>query len=180
MPFHLPPLTLVLGGAASGKSEVAEGLLARTGRAMTYVATATAGDDEMRAKIAAHRARRGAGWTTIEAPLDLTDALAGVPGSGAVLVDCASLWLTNHLLADHDLGVEEARLLAALAACAAPIVVVSNEVGSGGVATGALARRFQTAQGRLNQSLATKAGLVIMVVAGLVRVLKGKLPEETA
>lgn len=180
MPYHLPQLTLVLGGAASGKSEVAEGLLARTGRAMTYIATATAGDDEMRAKIAGHRARRGAGWTTVEAPYDLTDPLAAVPATGAVLVDCASLWLTNHLLADHDLAAEEARLLAALAACAAPVVVVSNEVGSGGVAMDALARRFQTAQGRLNQSLAARAGLVIMVVAGLAQVLKGKLPEERA
>ncbi|TYB82283.1 bifunctional adenosylcobinamide kinase/adenosylcobinamide-phosphate guanylyltransferase [Maritimibacter fusiformis] len=179
MSIKLPEFTLVLGGAASGKSEAAERLVAGSGRAMTYIATATAGDDEMRAKIDAHRARRGARWSTVEAPFDLTEALAGVPAAGAVLVDCASLWLSNHLLSGHDLAREQARLLDAIAACPAPVVMVSNEVGSGGVSDNALARQFQTAQGRLNQTLAARAGLVVLVVAGLVQVLKGRMPEGT-
>jgi adenosylcobinamide kinase/adenosylcobinamide-phosphate guanylyltransferase len=113
----------------------------------------------------------------VEAPLDLTGALAAAPANGAVLLDCASLWLTNHLLAEHDLAAEQARLLRAIADCAAPVAIVSNEVGTGGVPDNALARRFQAAQGALNQRLAAEAGLVVLVVAGLAQVLKGKLPE---
>ncbi len=177
MSITLPHFTLILGGAASGKSAFAERLLARAQRPLTYIATAEALDGEMRAKIDAHRARRDANWTTIEAPLDLTGALATAPAEGAVLVDCASLWLTNHLLAEHDLAAEETRLMRAIAACPAPIAVVSNEVGAGGVAENALARRFQAAQGALNQRLAAEAGLVVLVVAGLAQVLKGTLPE---
>jgi len=172
----LPPLTLVVGGARSGKSAFAEGLVTASGRARRYIATAEAWDDEMRDRIARHQSDRGPAWTTIEAPLDLAAALAGARSDEAVLVDCATLWLTNHLLAEHDLAAETAGLLAALAASPAPVVIVSNETGWGIVPENALARRFRDEQGRLNQRLAAVSGLVVTVIAGLPMVLKGRLP----
>lgn len=155
-------------------------MISATGRPRVYIATAEAWDDEMRDRIALHKGDRGAGWHTLEAPLDLAQALSTIPPDVAVLVDCATLWLTNHMLADHDLGLECDRLLAALAGCAAPVVVVSNEVGSGIVPENALARRFRDAQGRLNQRLAGGADLVVAVMAGLPFVLKGDLPGQGA
>lgn len=134
----------------------------------------------MRDRIATHRQDRGDGWDTVDAPLDLAGALAAVPADAAVLVDCATLWLTNHMLAEHDLALETGRLLAALAACAAPVVVVSNEVGWGIVPDNALARRFRDAQGRLNQQMAAQADLVVGVMAGLPFALKGRLPGTSA
>lgn len=131
----------------------------------------------MRARIAAHRQDRGEDWTTVEAPLDLVSALAAVATDEVVLIDCATLWLTNHMLAEHDLVDEGTYLLAALSSCLAPVVIVSNEVGWGIVPDNPLARRFRDAQGRLNQRLAAQAGLVIGVMAGLPIVLKGTLPE---
>jgi len=169
-------LTLVLGGAASGKSAFAEGLVRRTGLDPVYLATAEAHDDEMRAKLARHRARRDAAWRTIEAPRDLAPALGSVAAGEVVLLDCATMWLSNQMLAGNDLAGAEAALFAALDACAAPVVVVSNEVGLSVVPENALARRFQTAQGALNQRLAARAGLVVNVIAGLPMVLKGALP----
>jgi adenosylcobinamide kinase / adenosylcobinamide-phosphate guanylyltransferase len=173
---NLAGLTLVIGGARSGKSRFAEGLIAATGRPKRYIATAEAWDDEMRARIARHRADRGAGWVTVDAPRDLGAALGAATANEAVLVDCATLWLTNHMLADAELEAEAATLLAALSACAAPVVVVTNDVGGGIVPDNALARRFRDAQGRLNQQLAAQAGLVVTVIAGLPLVLKGQLP----
>ncbi len=178
MTGSLPPLTLVVGGARSGKSAFAERLILGSARPRRYIATAEAWDDEMRDRIARHRKDRGTGWTTVEAPLDLAGALSGASDAEAVLVDCATLWLTNHLLADHDLSAESAGLLAALAACPAPVVIVSNETGWGIVPENALARRFRDEQGRLNQRLAARAGLVVTVIAGLPMVLKGALPEQ--
>lgn len=172
----LPALSFVTGGARSGKSRLAEGLVTATGLPRRYIATAEAWDDEMRARIAHHRAGRGPDWTTVEAPHDLPGALAAVPAGEAVLVDCATLWLTNRMLAEADLEAEGDRLLAALAACAAPVVVVSNEVGWGIVPENALARAFRDAQGRLNQRLAAASGLAVLVVAGLPVVLKGQMP----
>lgn len=172
----LPNLTLVLGGAASGKSAFAEELVAGTGRGRIYLATAQARDDEMQAKVARHRERRGPGWRSIEAPLDVGRALAAIGGDQAVLLDCATMWLSNHIGAGSDLAEAEAGLMAGLALCAAPVVVVSNEVGLSVVPENALARQFREAQGRLNQTLAAKAGLVVQVVAGLPQVLKGELP----
>jgi adenosylcobinamide kinase/adenosylcobinamide-phosphate guanylyltransferase len=166
----------VLGGARSGKSAFAENLITATGRRRIYIATAEAWDDEMRDRIARHRQDRGDGWETVDAPLDLSAALAAIPADAAVLVDCATLWLTNHMLAGHDLAAETGQLLASLAACAAPVAVVSNEVGWGIVPDNALARRFRDAQGRLNQLLAAQADLVVGVMAGLPFALKGRLP----
>ncbi|WP_397544546.1 bifunctional adenosylcobinamide kinase/adenosylcobinamide-phosphate guanylyltransferase [Roseovarius salis] len=172
----LPDLSVVLGGAASGKSTFAEGLVAASGRDRVYLATARIHDEEMRTKVDRHRSLRGAGWHTVEAPLEVGPALAAVPRHSAVLLDCATMWLSNHLLAEHDLAGAEAGLFEGLAACPAPVVVVSNEVGLSVVPENALARRFREAQGRLNQRLASHADLVVNVVAGLPQVLKGTLP----
>ncbi|MBW7921530.1 MAG: bifunctional adenosylcobinamide kinase/adenosylcobinamide-phosphate guanylyltransferase [Rubellimicrobium sp.] len=173
----LPRLTLVLGGAASGKSAFAEGLLLGSGFAPVYVATAEARDAEMTARITRHRAARaGRGWRNIEAPRDLPGALAGVAAGEAVLVDCATLWLTNLLLADADLDAAEVALWPALATVPGPVVVVSNEVGAGIVPENALARRFRDVQGGFNRRLAARAGLVVAVMAGLPLALKGDLP----
>lgn len=176
MGVNLPGLTLVLGGAASGKSEFAEALVRGTGRGLTYLATARADDAEMREKLARHRAARGPGWTTIEEPFDVGRTLATISGDTAVLLDCATMWLSNHMLAENDMAEAEAGLMAGFALCPAPVVVVSNELGCSVVPENALARRFREEQGRLNRKLAAKAGLVVNVIAGLPQVLKGALP----
>ena len=159
-------LTLVLGGARSGKSRYAEDLITALPPPWTYVATAQPLDAEMTERIAAHRSRRGSGWTTREAPHDLVGALAGA-GTTPMLIDCLTLWLTNRMLADADIAVETERLERALAECAAPVVVVANEVGSGIVPDNALARRFRDQQGLLNQRIAALADRVVLMVAGL-------------
>jgi adenosylcobinamide kinase/adenosylcobinamide-phosphate guanylyltransferase len=168
-------LTLVLGGAASGKSAWAEGHVKSLGLPMIYVATAQAFDDEMSTKIAAHRKGRGAGWETVETPLDPAAALRGLPADRAVLVDCATMWLSNLMLNEMETEPAVDGFLAALAASPAQVTVVSNEVGQGIVPDNALARRFRDAQGRLNIRLAAQADRVVHVVAGLPNVLKGEL-----
>ncbi len=170
--LELPQLSLVLGGARSGKSALAERLVTASGRARHYIATAQAWDDEMRARIAAHQTDRGADWVTHEAPRDVGAVLAAVPAGAVVLLDCATLWLTNVMLGEGDVAAESAALIKACLACAAPVVVVSNEVGWGIVPENKLARAFRDAQGRLNQQLAARAGLVVGVMAGLPMVLK--------
>lgn len=165
-------LALVLGGARSGKSRFAEGLLARHAPPWLYVATAEAGDAEMVTRIAAHKARRGTDWMTREAPRDLVGALAE-PGDRPVLVDCLTLWLSNLMLADAAIDAEIARLEQALERARAPVVLVANEVGSGIVPDNALARRFRDLQGQLNQRLAARADRVVLVVAGLPLFVKG-------
>ena len=160
-------LTLVLGGARSGKSRQAETLVAALPTPWVYIATAEALDEEMAARIAEHRARRDQRWQTIEAPRDVADALAATPTGRTVLIDCLTLWLSNVMLAGADLDHEFDRLEAALAAATGPIVVVANEVGLGIVPDSALGRRFRDAAGRLNQRLAARAGRVYLVVAGI-------------
>lgn len=164
--------TLVLGGARSGKSRHAEALARATGLPRRYIATAIGFDAEMTARIARHRADRGPDWHVAEAPLDLCGALGDARAGEVVLVDCATLWLTNHLLADHDVMAETTAFLDALATCLAPVIVVSNEVGWSIVPDNALSRAFTDAQGRLNQALAAQATHVTLVVAGLPLVLK--------
>lgn len=176
----LPPLTVVLGGARSGKSRIAENLVMGTQSPRFYLATAQAWDTEMGERIAQHRRDRGEDWTTLEVPLDLCSALSRVPSGACVLLDCATLWLSNHLLAESDLETESAALLRALAGCLAPVVVVSNEVGWSIVPENVLARRFRDEQGRLNQRLAAQADLVLGVMAGLPMVLKGEMPRMAA
>jgi adenosylcobinamide kinase/adenosylcobinamide-phosphate guanylyltransferase len=165
-------LTLVLGGARSGKSRYAEGLFATLPPPWIYVATAEAGDAEMAERIATHRARRGDAWTTVEAPRDLAGALEA-HRKGPILVDCLTLWLTNLLLADVDIDAESERLEGALARAEVSVVLISNEVGSGIVPDNALARRFRDLQGLLNQRIAARADRVILMAAGLPLTLKG-------
>jgi adenosylcobinamide kinase / adenosylcobinamide-phosphate guanylyltransferase len=162
-------VVLVLGGARSGKSRLAEHLLrARTKSTPVYIATAQAFDEEMRTRIAMHQHDRGADWRTVEAPLDLPEAIAEVSqGPGAILVDCLTLWLSNILLADHSLPLAFARLEQALAAAATPVVLVANEVGLSIVPDNALARRFRDEAGLLNQRIAAVADEVYFVTAGL-------------
>jgi adenosyl cobinamide kinase/adenosyl cobinamide phosphate guanylyltransferase len=170
----VPKLTLVLGGARSGKSRHAEGLIAALPPPWTYVATAEAGDEEMAARIKSHRERRGAQWRTIEAPRELAKALAAC-GDGPVLVDCLTLWLSNLMLAEANVEEETAQLEETLAATKGPRVLVANEVGSGIVPGYPLGRRFRDMQGILNQRMAARAERVILMVAGLPLALKGTL-----
>ena len=157
---------LVLGGARSGKSRHAEALVQALPGPWIYLATAQAFDDEMRARIAEHRARRAAGWRTVEAPVDVAGALAAA-GDAPVLVDCLTLWVSNLLLGEHDVGAASDALMAALAARAGVTVLVSNEVGLGIVPDNALARRFRDAAGVLHQRVAAVAESVVLMVAGL-------------
>jgi adenosylcobinamide kinase/adenosylcobinamide-phosphate guanylyltransferase len=161
---------LVIGGARSGKSRYAEARLeALPGdAALAYIATAQPLDTEMAERIAHHRARRGPRWHTMEAPLDLPAAIARAQGGAdAVLVDCLTLWLTNVMLADHDVACAAEALIDALQRCTCPIVLIANEVGLGIVPDNALARRFRDHAGWLNQKLAVVADEVVLVAAGL-------------
>lgn len=160
-------LTLILGGARSGKSRRAEALIESLPPPRTYVATGQAFDDEMRERIEIHKARRDGRWTTVDAPLDLGGALCSMDDGRPVLIDCLTLWLSNHMLAGDDVEHETERLADVLAQPRGPWFCVSNEVGFGIVPENALARRFRDAQGRLNQRIAAIADEVILVVAGL-------------
>lgn len=166
-------LTLVLGGARSGKSRHAEELVERLPGPWSYIATAQAYDQEMAERIALHRSRRGDGWQTLDAPHELAGTIEGLPAGRPVLVDCLTLWLTNRMLAEADIAAESATLAEALAGREGPTIVVSNEVGLSIVPENALARRFRDAQGRLNQMVAARAGTVIFMVAGLPMRVKG-------
>jgi len=160
-------VTFVLGGARSGKSAQAEALVAAMPAPWRYIATAQAFDEEMRARIATHRARRDERWRTVEAPLDLEAAL---DAPEPALVDCLTLWLTNLLLADRR--PDWPALCAALDARRAPTVIVANEVGLGIVPDNALARAFRDEAGRLHQLVAARADRVLFMVAGLPMVVK--------
>jgi adenosylcobinamide kinase / adenosylcobinamide-phosphate guanylyltransferase len=165
-------ITLVLGGARSGKSRYAEWLITTYPQPWIYVATAEARDEEMAERIAAHKARRDAGWQAVEAPHDLADALRAAPAGAAVLIDCLTLWLSNLMEAGSDIEAQTAELQESLAGRLGPTVIVSNEVGLGIVPDNALARRFRDLQGSLNQRLATQAERVIMMVAGIAVAVK--------
>jgi len=170
---RLPPVTLVLGGARSGKSRYAEGLIEAAAAGGTYCATAEARDQEMASRIAAHRARRGAFWHTVEEPLALAPVIAAEAKSERpLLIDCLTLWLSNLLLAGKPSDDETAALCAALRLAAGPVVLVANEVGMGLVPETPLGREFRDAAGCLNQEVATLADRVVFVAAGLPLVLK--------
>ncbi len=173
----LPQLTLVTGGAASGKSAFAEALAEAQHPARLYIATSEARDAEIKAKIAAHRARRGAGWDTVEAPLDLAPALSRVAPGRVVLVDCATMWLSNRAERRQHIAPAFEALIEALLTCKAPVILVTNELGQGVVPNNAMARAFRQTHGEMNQRLAQEAGLVVAVMSGLPLVLKGALPE---
>ncbi len=174
--FTLAKATLVLGGARAGKSAYAETLIASAlapGDTPIYIATAEAGDDEMAARIEEHRTRRGDRWTTVEAPLDLADALrAHVAPNRPALVDCLTLWLANLLASGRDVAAETDRLVEALAALGGPVVLVSNEVALGIVPDNKLARTFRDHAGRMHQTIAAAVPCVVMIVAGLPLLLK--------
>jgi adenosylcobinamide kinase / adenosylcobinamide-phosphate guanylyltransferase len=171
----LPPLTLVLGGARSGKSAYAERLIEEAAVHAIYVATGEPLDEEMRARIAWHKARRGPRWTTVEEPLALAAALVREFRHGRpMLVDCLTLWLSNLMVAERDIAGEIERFAAVLPGIGAPVVLVANEVGSGIVPENAMARAFRDHAGRLNQEMAALADRVVLVVAGLPLVLKNE------
>jgi len=166
--------TLILGGARSGKSAHALSLAESGGARRVFIATAEALDGEMADRITRHQTDRGVGWTTIEEPLDLVDAMSKAGRSGDVcLVDCLTLWLSNMMHHDLDIEHETARLCSAITDHPQPIILVSNEVGLGLVPETPLGRRFRDAQGRLNQDLARICGTVQFIAAGLPITLKG-------
>lgn len=165
-----PSLTLIIGGARSGKSHYAQRLAEQSGGPVLFVATAEAGDDEMAAKIARHRAERPAGWRTLEAPRGLAAALARQPPAPLVLLDCATLWVSNLLLAGQSWPAAQAELEALLAwhqAGQSHLVVVTNEVGLGIVPADALTRAYRDWLGHFNQRLAGRAQRVFWMVAGI-------------
>ena len=167
--------TLILGGVRSGKSRYAGELAAAHGRAVTVIATGAAQDEEMAARIQAHRASRPAHWSVIEEPLRLAAALrtAAVPG-GVIVVDCLTLWLSNLLCLEDEglLRRESADLMDALPALDTDCVLISNEVGFGIIPASALARRFGDEAGALHQRLAQLCDRVVLMVAGLPVTLK--------
>jgi adenosylcobinamide kinase/adenosylcobinamide-phosphate guanylyltransferase len=161
-------LTLLLGGARSGKSALAIRLAVGTGAQVTFVATGAPGDDEMTARIERHRAERPEGWTTVEERAALTAALARLPGDECAVVDCLTLWLANVLeRPDAEILDEAARAAAAASARPGATIVVSNEVGSGIVPADPATRRYRDLLGRVNATWASAASTAYLVVAGL-------------
>jgi adenosylcobinamide kinase/adenosylcobinamide-phosphate guanylyltransferase len=164
---------LVLGGARSGKSRFAQSLAERSGLRKVFVATGQAFDNEMSERIARHRTERDAGWETCEEPLALAEILHAKTGEDAVvLVDCLTLWLSNILLAEHDVEGEVSVLSRAVETAHGPLILVSNEVGYGIVPDTPLGRAFRDAQGRLNQAMAAICDGVVLVTAGCPTLIK--------
>lgn len=164
---------LIIGGARSGKSTLAERRATDSGLEVVYIATATAGDDEMVERIAHHRQRRPAQWRTVEEPLQLAAVLRAEAAAGrCILIDCITLWLTNLMLGP-GLDPERSLLLEALPTLPGRVILVSNEVGWGVVPMNELGRRFADEQGRINQAIAAACSRVTLVVAGQALELKG-------
>ncbi|MEM8631294.1 MAG: bifunctional adenosylcobinamide kinase/adenosylcobinamide-phosphate guanylyltransferase [Pseudomonadota bacterium] len=172
----LPRISLILGGASSGKSVFAENLLLGSETRPVYVATAQAWDREMEEKISIHRQRRKNDWVTIEEPYEVARVLRDASADSPILVDCLTIWLSNHVIEGHDAVMESRRLVETLKICKAQVVLVSNEVGQGVVPETSLGRSFRNYQGTLNQELSAIADSVALIVAGLPLVLKGTLP----
>lgn len=158
---------MFLGGARSGKSRLALTAIERHDGTLHYLATAEAHDREMTERIAHHRQERGARWRTVECPIDLPQAILA-QRSGAIMVDCLTLWLTNLMLGGHDIDARTRELVAAIGATTLPIAIVSNEVGLGIVPEHPLGRQFRDAAGRLNQIVAGHVDRAYLVVSGLV------------
>ncbi|XQE68527.1 bifunctional adenosylcobinamide kinase/adenosylcobinamide-phosphate guanylyltransferase [Pseudomonas sp. P3C3] len=170
-------LELILGGARSGKSRLAERLATQSGLAVTYIATSQALDGEMSTRIQHHRQRRPADWGLVEEPLELARALRDNAAPGrCLLVDCLTLWLTNLLMLDDDtrLAMQRDAFLEALAELPGRIILVSNETGLGVVPLGELTRRYVDEAGWLHQAVAERAERVLFTVAGLPMLLKGE------
>ena len=163
-------MTLLLGGAASGKSRTASALAAGTGRRVTVLATAEALDDEMVARIARHRVQRPATWNVVEEPLAIGAAIDRIVEADVLIVDCLTLWVSNLLgneaMSDDEVCTRAASAANACAARGAPTIVVSNEVGAGIVPANALARRYRDLLGRVNAIFADEASTVALMVAG--------------
>ena len=165
---------LVLGGARSGKSSFAENLVIQSGLTRHYIATGRAWDDEMRERIRAHQAHRGAGWITHEEPVDLVGKLQAIDAPDcAVLVDCLTLWVTNLMLDNSDIPAECARLVDLVSRLKGRVVFVSNEVGLGIVPENRMAREFRDHAGRLHQQVAALVPEVYFIAAGLPLKMKG-------
>ncbi len=183
--FPLPPVSLVLGGARSGKSTHAEKLISgilfgAPPRRAIYIATAEPGDLEMATRIMAHRARRGPHWTTVEEPLRLADAIRQAGrGDAPILVDCLTLWLSNLLHAGVDLDEATDDTLAAVDGLTTPVVFVSNELGLGVVPETPMGRSFRDTMGRLNMRVAERADRVIFMAAGLPLIMKDRPAPST-
>ena len=170
-------VALVLGGARSGKSAFAEALADDGRKQRVYVATAERVDGEMVSRIETHRARRGSDWRTVEAPIELAEAIRRESTPRAcLLVDCLTVWLGNLVHRGHDVDVAREALLESLAAAPGPVVLVANEVGLGIVPDNAMARAFRDHAGRLNQAVAAVAGRVYFVAAGIPMTMKGAPP----
>ena len=173
-----PGVTLVLGGARSGKSTFAESLARERGGQPVYLATAEFVDDEMRRRIEAHRARRGETWRTVEAPIELARAIERHSAPRVcLLVECLTVWLGNLVHHGRDVDAATEALLESLAAAPGPLVLVANEVGLGVVPDNAMARAFRDHAGRLNQAVARTAGSVYFVAAGIPVAIKGTRPH---
>jgi len=171
------PVTLILGGARSGKSLRAEALAEESGLPVTYIATAPKidGDEEWQARIKKHQLRRNSDWRTIEEEIDLSEAITAAIDEGRlVFVDCLTLWLSNLLYRERDVEQEIALLCKALLNSSGEMILVSNEVGMGLVPENELGREFRDTQGRMNQKLAAVADRVEFVAAGLPLCLKGE------
>ncbi len=174
MPTLERGVTLILGGVRSGKSSFAEGLIDASNMDAVYLATGRAWDDEMSERIGLHKVRRGPSWTTIEEPLDLAATLErACADDKAILVDCLTLWLTNLMMEERDIGEETARLVVTLPRLKGAVVLVSNEVGLGIVPENRMAREFRDHAGRLHQAVAQAAATVYFVAAGLPLKMKG-------
>jgi len=169
-------LQLILGGARSGKSRLAEKLASDSGLDVIYIATTQPLDGEMNQRVAVHRERRPAEWGLIEEPVELARVLRENAGEGrCLLVDCLTLWLTNLLMLDDPqrLVQEREALLDGLAELPGEIIFVSNETGLGVVPLGELTRRYVDEAGWLHQALAERCQRVVFTVAGLPMILKG-------
>ncbi len=168
--------TLVIGGCRSGKSSHALLMADRIGNARKiFIATCIPRDDEMHQRVSRHQAERGAGWTAVETPIFLSEAIRDIsPSADVLLVDCLTLWVSNLMMEHADFGASKEllaahtfRLIESLQAAACPVILVTNEVGAGIVPDNPLARAFRDAVGQVNQRIAVCADQVIWIVAGI-------------
>ena len=173
--------TLIIGGARSGKSRLAQQIAESSNPQRTFIATAEALDDEMEARISKHVSDRGKSWGTIEAPIQLCEAIQETcDANKAVLVDCLTLWLSNIMHKELDVGHEISRLVETVSSISSPLVLVSNEVGLGLVPQTPLGREFRDQQGRLNQAMARVCSEVRFIAAGLPLTLKSSSSSQVS
>ncbi|MEP3275193.1 MAG: bifunctional adenosylcobinamide kinase/adenosylcobinamide-phosphate guanylyltransferase [Stappiaceae bacterium] len=170
---------LVTGGARSGKSAFAEALVIKSGKQRFYLATATAGDEEMESRIKTHQNRRGRNWQTVEEPLEIADTIMRLSSPDAIiLIDCLTLWLSNLMMNEMDIDDQVDRLALSVRQTEGPVVFVSNEVGQGIVPDNAMARSFRDHAGRLNQTIGDACDAVYLVAAGQPLLLKPRIQPE--